>query len=138
MFVKIILFLISMMFGIAVSAGFIAFIVLIGAMARIIGKTHTAKHVLLYENILVLGVTAGNVVYLYHLPLPVGQIGLAVMGLFSGIFTGCLAGALAEVIDIFPIFTRRFNLRKGLPYAVCSLAIGKGIGTFLQWFVLGK
>lgn len=135
---KCVLFLLSTMFGFAVASGFIAFIVLIGIIPRLIAKTHTADQVMLYEDMVVLGVTAGNLVFLYQIPLPFSFIGMAIMGLCFGIFTGCLAGALAEIVDVFPILSKRLHLRKGLPYVVVSLALGKCFGTIVQWFVLTK
>lgn len=130
------LFLLAIIFGLAVSCGFIAFIVLIGIVPRLTAKTRTAQHIMLYEDMLVLGVAFGNIVSLYQLPLPFSYIGMAIMGLCFGIFTGCLAGALAEIVDIFPILSKRLHLRKGLPYVVTAMALGKGFGTIIQWFVL--
>ncbi len=133
---QILLFLISLVCGIAVSGGFIAFIILIGIITELAGKTHTGDKILLYEDMIILGVTTGNIVLLYHLSLPFSQVGMAVFGVFAGIFTGCLAGALAEVVDIFPILSRRLNIHKGLPYLITAMALGKGFGTFVQWFIL--
>jgi stage V sporulation protein AB len=55
--------------------------------------------------------------------------------LFTGIFAGCLAGALAEVVNIIPIFSRRIKLRKGFPYMVKAAALGKCIGCLIQFYL---
>ena len=55
--------------------------------------------------------------------------------LFTGIFAGCLAGALAEVVNIIPIFSRRVKLRKGFPYMVKAAALGKCIGCLIQFYL---
>jgi stage V sporulation protein AB len=124
--------------GTAVSCGFIAFIIMIGILPRLISKTKTANHVMLYENMVILGVTLGNVVYLYQISLPFKGFGMLLYGLNAGIFIGCLAGALAETVNVIPIISRRLHLRHGLPYAIAALAFGKAFGTIVQWFVLSK
>ena len=53
------------------------------------------------------------------------------IGGFFGIFVGCLAIALAEVLDGIPIFTRRMRLRKGLNTIMISVALGKMAGALL-------
>ena len=135
---SLVMLFLSSCLGFAVASGFIAFIVLIGIIPRLTAKTRTARHIMLYEDMVVLGVTLGNLVYLYHISLPFTYIGMFIFSLSSGIFIGCLAGALAEVVNMFPILTRRLHLRKGLPYIAASIAFGKGIGTLIQFFVLHK
>lgn len=124
--------------GVTVAGGFVALITLLGVIPRLASKTKTMKRAILYENCLILGVVLGNIVSLYSLRLPFGMVFLAVSGLCSGIFVGCLAMALAETINTFPIFFRRIQLRKGAPFLVISLAIGKGIGSLIQLYLGGN
>lgn len=135
MLAQISMLLIAIFCGFGVACGFIAFIILIGIVPRLSTKTHTADHVMLYENMLILGITLGNIIFLYRINMPFGKIGLAILGVFFGFFVGCLAGALAELIQVFPILTRRLHLRDGLPYIIVALAIGKCVGVLVQWFV---
>jgi stage V sporulation protein AB len=53
-----------------------------------------------------------------------------------GIFVGCLAIALSEVLDGIPIFARRVKLKKGVSIAVIAVAIGKLVGSFI-YFING-
>lgn len=121
--------------GVAVAGGFLALITLLGVIPRLAGETKSMKKAILYENFLILGALLGNLVSLYSIPMRIGGITLAIFGLFSGIFVGCLAVALAEIINTFPIFARRLSLRKGAPYIVLALALGKGAGSFFQYFI---
>ncbi len=41
--------------GAVIAAGIFAFLAIIGVFPRLIGVTHTAEHVLLYETLLILG-----------------------------------------------------------------------------------
>lgn len=120
--------------GIAIAGGTFAFITWLGIITRLASKTKTASHILLYEDMVVLGAGIGNILYLYEPTIALGLAGLIFYGLFSGIFTGCLAVALAEVIQTFPIFAKRAKIRIGTPYILLALAIGKSIGTLIQAF----
>ena len=58
---------------------------------------------------------------------------LAAGGLFSGMLVGCLALAIAEMLDSIPIFTRRISFRHGLGLVVLSMAIGKLVGSLFYF-----
>ena len=121
--------------GLIVAAGVFAFITLLGVLNRLASKTNTAKHILLYENMVILGGILGNTWFIYQWDIPFGIIGLILFGLFSGIFGGCQAMALAEVLDVIPIFAKRIKIKYGMPYIVASIAIGKAVGAFFQLYV---
>ena len=42
--------------------------------------------------------------------------------------------ALAEILDVFPIFVRRVKLLRGIKYVILGVALGKGIGAFVFFF----
>ncbi|WMJ86333.1 stage V sporulation protein AB [Anaerocolumna sp. MB42-C2] len=120
--------------GIVVSAGIFTFITLIGVLTRLAVRTNTANRISLYEDLVVLGAGIGNMVLLFKINLPIGMVGLIMFGLFSGGFVGCLAVALEEVLQVFPVLTYRIKLKFGIPIIVLCLAIGKGLGAFYQLF----
>lgn len=124
--------------GNLVAGSFLAFISLIGVVPRLAAVTKTMKYVVLYEDCFIWGAVLGNLISLYHIFVPVGRIGCAIYGLFGGIFLGCLVAALSETVTTVPILSRRIKMRKGMPYIVYSLALGKGIGSFIQFFLLAK
>lgn len=126
--------LIGLSAGGIIAAGVFAFIVTIGVVVRLIGKTHTAKHVRLFEDMIVFGGTAGNVVYLYRPSLPGGFPLLVLMGLGSGIFVGCLIMSLAETLDSVPVLSRRIRLSTGLQYVILGIAAGKLCGALYHFF----
>ncbi len=121
--------------GFVVAAGIFAFITIIGVLTRLAIRTNTANRILLYEDIVVIGAAIGNIILLFEIKIPFGTIGLIVFGLFSGSFIGCLAVALEEVLQVFPVLTYRIRLKMGIPIIVLSLALGKGIGAFYQLFI---
>lgn len=83
---------------------------------------------MVYENAVLLGGTFGNLVSLFSLELPVGMWIILVYGLSAGIFTGCLAVALAEILNTFPIMFRRFGIKEGLSWIMLFMALGKMTG----------
>ena len=126
--------------GFAVAGGFIAFVSLIGIVPRLAAITKTASKIPLYENCLAVGLIVMNLLSLYQpdfswIPETLSQILLNGSGLFTGIFVGCLAGALAEVVNVIPILARRVKLRKGFPYFVKAVAVGKCIGSLIQFYL---
>ena len=104
--------------GAVIAAGIFAFLAIIGVFPRLIGVTHTAEHVLLYETLLILGGVWGNLADLYRVPFPFpGRIVLVICGMSVGIFVGCLVMSLAEI-----------RLAVGLQYVILAVAAGKAFG----------
>lgn len=115
-----------------VAAGVFAFLVIIGVFPRLIGITHTKKHIILYESIIILGGVLGNISDIYEFPLGFGgNVFLGIYGLSVGIFVGCLVMSLAETLKAFPVFSRRIHLGVGLQYIVLSLGLGKLMGSLV-------
>ena len=44
---------------------------------------------------------------------------------------GCWAMALAEMLDLFPIFIRRIRMVRGIAAVMIGIAFGKGLGALL-------
>jgi len=129
---SIVYYALGITFGVAVAAGLFAFLVTVGVLTRLAAGTKTAKHVMLYETVAIIGVTVANAVDLFQVPLWDGTLWRIACGLFCGIFVGCLAAALAEVVNVIPVMTRRIKLKVGLPYIVLAFAVGKGVGAWYQ------
>lgn len=139
-------------FGLLTSAGVFTVFVAVGLVPRFAGRTHTAGKVFLYEEMVIFGSILGGVgsifseyiqpavflrarfdevVWLWE---ALGVVGQAVFGVFAGMFVGCLALAIAEMLDSIPILARRVSFRHGLGVAVLGIALGKFCGA-LGYFV---
>lgn len=146
------LVLLGLGYGMLASAGVFTVFVAVGLVPRFAGKTHTAGKILVYEEMVVFGTLIGGLWSVYpefsqvaawaqqkfpeHLILirNLGVVAQGIFGLFSGMFVGCLALAIAEMLDSFPILARRVSFRHGLGLAILSLALGKVFGSF--WYFL--
>ena len=123
--------------GVLVSAGVFAFIAAIGIVPRMAWRTGTRQYIRLYEDAIVLGGLWGTTAMFvdYRLP-PWGWLS-ALFVLLTGIFTGVLAMALTEVLNVMPILMRRARLTKGLPWIILAFALGKVIGSLAYYLIDG-
>lgn len=131
---QIIMALIGLSAGAIVAGGLFGFIVSLGVVSDFADRTGTANRIGLYEDAVALGGILGNLVLLYEAPLTIISPLLGVFGILSGIFAGCWALALAEVLNVFPIFLRRINLTKGIGFIILGIAIGKVVGALVYFF----
>ena len=123
--------------GTVISGAVFAFISIIGVVPRLAAKTKTSKYIVMYENAIIAGGIFGVFTIIFDYYIPIGVIPAMFFGLFIGIFYGCLAVSLAEVLDVIPILSRRTMLYKGIKYFIIALALGKAIGAILYYFADG-
>lgn len=128
---NILLAFIGLSAGAAVAGGLFSFIIGLGVVSDFADRTHTGECILLYEDSVALGGILGNVFSIYQIAIPGGQWLAAIFGIFTGIFVGCWAMALAEILNMFPIFIRRMKLLQCIPYIILGIALGKGLGALL-------
>jgi stage V sporulation protein AB len=120
--------------GIAVAGGVFAFISILGIIPRMAGRMGIASHVYQMETVIAMGGAAGCLLTVFQINLGVGKIGLAIFGVFAGVFVGALAMALAETLKVIPVLCQRTNLRLGLPVLILALGLGKVLGSLYQLY----
>ena len=148
-------------FGLLAAAGVFTVLTAVGLVPRFAGKTHTAHKILLFEEMVIIGTILGCFVSVFPeysqvgallqclghareglvsdvwnaLPEAVGVLLQGSFGLFGGMFVGCLALAIAEMLDSIPIFARRIKFRHGIGVTICGMALGKLIGSLWYFWV---
>ncbi len=127
----ILLLFIGISFGLAAAGGLFAFIVELGVVADFADRTHTGKKIKIYEDCIAAGGIIGTILSLFPITFQVGKIVLLVVGVFAGVFVGCWAMALAEILNVYPIFSRRLKFVRYVWVVIVSIAVGKGIGALL-------
>ena len=105
-----------------------------GTGGSVRGQTHTARHILWYEDAVAAGGILGNLISIYQFPLPFGEAGAGIFGIFAGVFVGAWAMALTEIINIIPIFARRLDFRRGLELLIVSMALGRTAGALIFYY----
>ena len=126
MFRKLVLVFIGLSSGGIIAAGVFAFLVMIGVFPRLIGKTGTKRHILLYGTVIMTGGVLGNIADLYEFPIPMygfSTLFLSLFGLSVGIFVGCLVMSLAETLKALPVIGRRLYLAVGLQYLILGILL---------------
>lgn len=143
--------LIGIFSGLMVSGGVFTALLALGLVPRFAGKTHTANKVLTYESAVVTGCITGGLLSVF----PISEMlvtgiykfvffeseawnviadGIIMgSGFFGGCFVGCVALAIAEMLDSIPIFARRVGFKKGLGIAVLAVAVGKVVGSLVYF-----
>lgn len=146
--------------GLLVSAGIFTVLLAVGLTPRFVGATHTAKKIFLYEGCIMAGAVLGTFfsvipalghagewlrgqlqaysgsagTFLRNVIDGGGEVFLGIAGIFMGMFVGCLALAIAEMLDSIPIFARRVSYRHGLGIAVLAVALGKLAGSLFYFW----
>ncbi len=120
--------------GAIIAGGIVGLLIGLSIVPRYAGITRTGRHILLYEDVTLAGAVTGNLFFLLQWKIPGGSLFLIFYGLFSGIFLGGWIMALAEMADVFPIFTRRIRFSEGLPAVILSIAAGKTLGSLFYYF----
>ncbi len=137
--------------GLMVSGGVFTALLALGLVPRFAGKTHTANKILTYESAVVSGCIAGgffsvfpvnewldSLLY-YYAFFESGSWNFLAntliggSGFFGGCFVGCVALAIAEMLDSIPIFARRIGFVKGVGIAVLTVAVSKVLGSLVYF-----
>lgn len=136
-------------FGLLASGGIFTVFVTVGLVPRFADKTHTAHKIIFYENCIVAGTIVGCILSVYPSFFSeligenarniaemqiISNMILALFGIFSGMFVGCFAIAIAEMLNTIPIFTRRIRLGKGVGIVMLGIALGKTLGSLIYFY----
>jgi len=123
--------------GLVVAGAVYAFITIVGVVPRLAQKTRTTGKIKIYESALAIGGVFGTLAGIFSFYIPIGPIGVIALSIANGIFIGCLAMSLAEVLNVIPIFSRRARLQRGMFFLVMAIALGKLVGSLLYFLVPG-
>lgn len=128
--------------GVGIAAGTFAFLLVIRVIPRMVQKAKLEHKVIYIENIVFRGILFGTILSLFSWKKKLiftilGRSVLTIFGMSAGIFVGCLAVALAEILDVFPVFFRRIQLKEEFGATLLFvMAMGKMIGS-LFFFLTG-
>ena len=129
--VQILMAVIGLSSGIVVAGGLFSLIAGLGVISDFADRTHTGEQILLYEDAVALGGILGNIFFIYQIDIPGGDWLVPVFGILGGIFVGCWAMALAEMLNLFPVFLRRIKILRYVPLIILGIALGKGFGALV-------
>ncbi|MFC4557439.1 stage V sporulation protein AB [Virgibacillus kekensis] len=121
--------------GIAVGSGFVAFLTVLGIIPRLIQLSKTDRLVQVYIASVILGSLFGTFMSFSDITWEQPIILLILWGLLHGVFNGMLAAALTEVLNVFPILSKRIRLEDKLLWFLMAIVFGKIAGSLFQWTI---
>ena len=135
---SILLFLIGISAGITVGSAIAAFFTLLEFIPRIVQVTETWDNIVFYEYAMVLGAVTGSILSYADFNLGLNKFIVIIIGLLSGAFLGLFTSALAEVLNVIPVFARKFKVKHQLIYIIVALILGKVMGSLFYFLLFLK
>lgn len=136
---SIIIGIIGISAGVFTACGVCAVLTTVSVITRIAWKTGTCDKIRIYENCILTGAVISTYVYVYEPGFELNQVLskgiIGFLGLFFGIFVGCLAVSLAEALDASTIMFRRIKFTKNIKYVLLAVALGKFVGNLIYFLV---
>lgn len=124
--------------GIAVGGGFVAFLTLLGVIPRLTQLSKTSYLIKVYIACVIVGTQFGTYLSFTNTNFNQHTIFLLFWGVFHGIFNGMLAAALTEILNVFPIISKRIGMKTYLLSFLMAIVFGKIAGSLFQWLVMVK
>ncbi|OLS02862.1 stage V sporulation protein AB [Tissierella creatinophila] len=130
---ELFLVLLSLSAGLAVGGAFAAFITLLNLVARLVQVTETKKHIKVYEWTITISSFISIILYFSEFDFGLSSTFTSFIGFGMGIFIGLFSSSLAEVLNVIPLISKKFKVKKELKYIVYSLLLGKVMGSLYFW-----
>ncbi|HLR63208.1 MAG TPA: stage V sporulation protein AB [Lentibacillus sp.] len=124
--------------GVAVGGGFVAFLTVLGIIPRLIQLSKTDRLIPVYIASIILGSLFGIFMSFADVSWDQPLILLVLWGSFHGVFNGMLAAALTEVLNVFPILSKRIRMEDKLLWLLMAIVFGKIAGSLFQWTIFVK
>lgn len=119
--------------GIVVGGGFVAFITVLNIIPRLTQLTNTSYLIKVYSASIILGLLFGTIISFFPITFNQNFVTLVVWGTFHGVFNGMLAAALTEVLNVFPVLSKRVGLEHYILWLLMAILFGKVLGSLFQW-----
>ncbi len=122
--------------GVIIGGGFVAILTVLGVIPRLVQISRSVKLVNNYAASVILGVLFGTYLSFTEITWDQPLVILLVWGSIHGIFNGMLAAALAEILNVFPLLSKRIGLEKFIFLLLMAIVFGKITGSLFQWLFL--
>lgn len=124
--------------GLAVGAGFVAFLMVLDLIPRLVQLSRSLRYLALYELAVITGAIFWTISDFFEWGIPFFRLGSVFVGLLDGMFVGMLAAALTEVLNVIPILARRMGLNQYIILLLLAMVFGKIFGSLFDWIVLQR
>lgn len=115
--------------GVVTGGAFAAVMALVKFIPRLVNLTETHEQLRMFENLFISGTFLFTIAYFLNFYIQTHVILVIILGLIFGTFLGMFNAALAETLNVIPIISKKFKLKKNLKIIFYSLVIGKVLGS---------
>ncbi|GGJ94263.1 stage V sporulation protein AB [Lentibacillus kapialis] len=115
-----------------------AFLTVLGIIPRLIQLSKTDTRIPVYIAGIVLGALFGIFMSFADVSWNQPLFLLVIWGVFHGVFNGMLAAALTEVLNVFPILSKRIRMEDKMLWLLMAIVFGKIAGSLFQWTIFVK
>lgn len=122
--------------GIIVGGAIAAFISLLGIIPRLIQISRTHQYKILYQNAFISGATIFTIVYFFDFSIELSNVLVCIIGMIFGVFIGLFSSALAEVLNVIPVMSKKLKIKDDLKLIVYALLLGRVAGSLYYWLIL--
>jgi stage V sporulation protein AB len=123
--------------GFSVGSAFVALLIVLDLIPRLVQLTKAHRRAGLFESAILFGAVYWSCADMFEwkMALPPGV--LVLPAVFQGVFVGMFAAALTEVLNVIPILSKRFKLKKYLFSLLIAMVLGKVAGSLIDWLWFG-
>ena len=133
--IHLLIIVIGLSGGLVVGGAYAAFITMLEIIPRLVQISRTKSSKILYQYAYILGVIIFTVLYFTDISFNLNNALVVIIGLIFGTFTGIFSSALAEVLNVIPILSKKFKIKDESKYIVYALLFGKVAGSLYFWLV---
>jgi len=135
---SLLLIVIGFSSGVVIGSAFIAILTVLGIIPRLIQLSGSWHMTHIYRIALILGTLFGTFISFTYISWNQPVITLLFWGAIHGIFNGMLAAALIEILQVFPLLSKRVGMERYMLILLMAIVFGKIFGSLYQWLFLMK
>lgn len=133
MMARLILIITSLGGGLVVGGALAAFITLIKLIPRLVQLTETEDYIIFYQYSFLVGSITSIFLYFSKISLGLPNFLSCLIAGIMGVFIGLFSSALAEVLNVIPVLSKKLKLKKEKKYIIYALTLGKVTGSLYFW-----
>lgn len=119
--------------GVTVGSAAAAFVTILQVVPRLIQVTNTKRRIILYQWAITTGFILFTIIYFSDFHLNLSKYITIPIGIICGVFIGLLSSALAEVLNVIPVLSKKLKIKDSLKYVIWTLMVGKVVGSLYFW-----
>ncbi|WP_230986681.1 stage V sporulation protein AB [Cohnella fermenti] len=128
--------LVALAGGFAVGSAFIALLIVLDLIPRLVQITRAHRRSEVFESALLAGAVYWCCADFFGWTFALPKAVLLVPAVLQGVFVGMMSAALTEVLNVIPILTKQLGLKRYLFALLIALVLGKTTGSLVDWLIL--